>query len=312
MTDEIVIIGYGAVGQATAKRLARAGRTLRVAQRSQPASLPREVRFARCDVLDAGSVAAAVGTASQVVLAVGFAYEGRVWRSSWPLAMANVLAACRAAQARLVFVDNLYMYGAQREPLREDMPLTSTGIKPSVRAAITRQWQAARDAGEVRVAALRAPDFYGPGVTQSHLGEVGFQALARGKRVTLAAPPDTPHDYAYVPDIARGVESLLDAPDDAFGRAWHIPCAPTLTSRQILALGAAAIGVRLRMMAIPMALWATLGLAIPFMGELAEMRFQWDRPYVVDAGPFAARFWADATPFDIGAAETARSFQPNA
>ena len=34
----------------------------------------------------------------------------------------------------------------------------------------------------------------------------------------------------------------------------------------------------------------------------------WDRPYVVDSRKFTRRFWADVTPFEISAAETARWF----
>ena len=45
---------------------------------------------------------------------------------------------------------------------------------------------------------------------------------------------DMPHDIAYVPDYARAVVSLLDAPDDAFGQAWHVPCAPIRTPRELL------------------------------------------------------------------------------
>ena len=48
----------------------------------------------------------------------------------------------------------------------------------------------------------------------------------------------------------------------------------------------------------------------PFLRELVEMRFEWDRPYHVDAGRFpASAFWADATPFEIGVPETALSFR---
>jgi hypothetical protein len=38
------------------------------------------------------------------------------------------------------------------------------------------------------------------------------------------------------------------------------------------------------------------------------VRFTWDRPYHVDAGKFTRRFWSDVTPFETGAAATARSF----
>ena len=39
----------------------------------------------------------------------------------------------------------------------------------------------------------------------SHLGATGFARIAQGKPALLLAPPDTPHDFAYVPDIARAV-----------------------------------------------------------------------------------------------------------
>jgi nucleoside-diphosphate-sugar epimerase len=308
MQKPITILGYGPVGRAAADILRQRGDRVRVAQRTRPAELPASVEFRPCDVLDAESVRQAVEGSGQVLLAVGFAYDGKVWQDAWPRAMANVLAACQAESARLVFVDNLYMYGPQTAPLREDMALASYGVKPAARSAVTRQWMAASTTGKVPVAALRGPDFYGPGVTLSHLGDSGFAAIGKGKRAVLIAPPDTPHDFAYVPDFGRAVVTLLDAPDDCFGQAWHVPCAPTRTPREILELGAQAIGVQARISSLPLSLVPAAGLFVPFMKELVEMRFTWDRPYHVDATKFTRRFWSDVTPFEVGAAETARSF----
>ena len=306
MDGSITIIGFGAVGRATARALAGRGASVRVAQRSPPADLPAGSTFVPCDVLDAESVARAVAGASQIVLAVGFAYDRRVWREAWPKAMANALAACEAAGARMVFVDGLYMLGPQDVPLREDMPLTDRCAKPAIRAEVTRLWLAATT--RVRVAALRVPDFYGPNVGASHIGDTGFGRLARGKAALLLAPPDTPHDFAYVPDVARAVVSLLDALDDAYGQAWNMPCAPTRTPREILALGAAALGVKPKVTTIPLPSLPLLGLFAPFLREVADVAFTWDRPYRVDASKFAARFWSDATPFERGAEQAAVSF----
>ncbi|MFZ1991090.1 MAG: NAD-dependent epimerase/dehydratase family protein [Alphaproteobacteria bacterium] len=309
MTTQTVVIGYGAVGRATVERLTAEGRPVLVAQRNAPASLPNGVPFERCNILDAGSVGAIFRKGAQVVVAIGFAYRGAVWRDVWPRAMRNIVDAAAETKARVVFVDNLYMYGPQAAPLREDMPLTSYGVKPKVRADITRIWlEAARTRG-IKFAALRAPDFYGPGVRLSHLGDVGFAALAKGRSARLIAPPDTPHDFAYVPDIARAALSLLDAEDDAFGRAWHVPCASTKTPREILALGAQALGVRLKISALPLAILPALGLVVPFAREMSEMRFQWSWPYKVDWSRFGARFWSDPTPFEVGAPATALSFR---
>ena len=112
-----------------------------------------------------------------------------------------------------------------------------------------------------------------------------------------------------MPDIARAVITLLDAPDDAYGQVWNMPCAPTRTPRDILRLGAQALGVKPKITAVPLWLLPLLGLAAPFMREVADVSFTWDRPYVVDGGKFTRRFGFEVTPFEVGAPATARAFR---
>lgn len=305
MNGRVTVFGYGPTGEATVERLRARGQAVRVVQRKRPPNLPRDVEFQACDVLKAEDVLSAMRGAEQAVVTIGFEYKGSVWRKAWPKAMANLIAAAEATGARIVHIDNLYMYGPQDAPLREDMPLTKYGQKPAARAEATRMWMKASTEKRILWAALRAPDFYGPGVERSHIGDVGFGMLAKGKAATLIMLPNTPHDFAYVPDIARAAVTLLDAPDDAFGQAWHVPSAPTLTPRQILQIGATTLGEKLRIISIPSGLLPVLGLVSPFLREIAEMRFTWNRPYNVDASKFAARFWSDATPFELGARATA-------
>ncbi len=236
MPNLTVVLGFGAVGRSTVTALLARGDAVCVAQRRRPADRPagatlRGLRCARRRIR-----CGAPSGAAQIVLAVGFAYDRLVWRKAWPKTMTNVIAAGAAMGARIVFVDNLYMLGPQRSPRREDMALSKAGAKAAILSKVTRIWMKATD--RVRIAALRCTDFYGPGVPVSHLGTTGFGAIAQGKPALMLAPPDTPHDFAYVPDIARAVITLLDAPDDAFGQVWNMPCAPTRTPREILRLGA--------------------------------------------------------------------------
>ena len=307
MSGTTVVLGNGTVGRLVTRTLLDRGDSVRIAQRTRPADLPPGASFIACDILERDAVHTAVQGAGQVVLAVGFPYDSRVWQTAWPRTMTNVVEACEAAGARIVFLDNLYQLGPQNEPRREDMPLSSAGEKPPILTEVTRIWMAARD--RVRLAALRCPDFYGPGVSASHIGDTGFGRLANGKPALLLAPPDTPHDFAYVPDIARAIVTLLDAPDDAFGQVWNMPCAPTRTPREILQLGADAIGVRLRITSVPLWLLPLLGRFSRTMKEVADVAFTWDRPYQVDASKFTRRFGLDVTPFEAGAPATARSFQ---
>lgn len=312
MNDKITIFGYGPTGKATAERLAAQGRELVVAQRSKPAALPRTAVFTPCDALDRESVLEAAQGSGQIVVAIGMPYEGALWRDAWPKAIGNFVAACEKTGARMVFVDNLYMYGPQAAQLVETMPLASYGAKPAARSAATRVWMEAAAGDRARVAPLRAPDFYGPHVPWAYLGQPSIGALAWGKPAFFVGSPDILHDYAYVPDIARAVTTLLDAPDSAFGQAWHVPCAPTRTTRQILAIAAEALGVPLRIRSLPAPLLAPMGLFSPMLREMREMRFQWDRPYRVDASKFAKAFWSDATPFETGVPAAALSFRPAA
>ncbi|HEX9159567.1 MAG TPA: NAD-dependent epimerase/dehydratase family protein [Rhizomicrobium sp.] len=309
MTGRIAIFGYGPVGRATAARLAAEGRELIVAQRRAPPDLPKGAAFAPCDALDGEAVIKAAREAEQIVVAIGFDYSGIVWRDAWPRAMANFVAACKATGARMVFIDNLYMYGPQTAPLVETMPLANTGWKPAARSTATRIWMAAAAAGEVRIAALRAPDFYGPAVGNSYLGDTSIGKLAQGKPAVFIGSPDVLHDYAYVPDIARAAMTLLASPDSAFGQAWHVPCAPTRTTRDILKIAADALGVKLRISAMPAWMLGASGMFSPFLRELVEMRFQWDRPYRVDAAKFANAFWSDATALETGVRDTALAFR---
>jgi nucleoside-diphosphate-sugar epimerase len=260
-------------------------------------------------VLDRDAVGKAVRGAEQFVVAVGFTYSGAVWREAWPKAIGNFVAACRTTGARMVFIDNLYMYGPQTEPLVETMALAEAGLKPAARSAGTRIWMEAAAKGEALIAALRAADFYGPGVGNSFLGDTSIGKLAKGKPAIFVGSPDVLHDYAYVPDVARAATTLLAAPDSAFGKAWHVPCAPTRSTRDILAIAAEALGVKLRISAMPAWMLGASAMFSPFLRELVEMRFQWDRPYHVDASRFAGAFWSDATPFESGIPETALAFR---
>lgn len=306
MTQQITVFGFGAVGRPIVEILAARGDRVRVATRKLPADLPHGVEHMACDVLGAADVRRALAGSAQAVLAVGFSYDSRLWSTVWPRTMTNLVEGCGDAGARLVLIDNLYQLGAKREPRSEDMTLTPTGRKSAILADVSRIWQAA--AGRVRVAALRCTDFYGPGVAVSHLGASAFGELAKGKPAQLLVPANTPHDFAYVPDIARAAVALLAAGNADFGQVWNMPCAPTRTPRELLAMGAATLGQRLRIWAVPFALLRPIGLFYRFAKEVVDVGFTWDRPYIVDGRKFSRRFGFTPTPFETGVPATVRAF----
>ncbi len=308
MSKVITVFGYGPTGRDVVRRLLSRGDAVRVAQRSRPDHLPDGASFVSCDVLKRDEVVAALDGAAQAVVTTGFAYDGRLWLKAWPQTVANLLDAAEAHGVRVVQVDNLYMYGPQDGPIHEGLSLTSYGRKPRARAKATRMWMEAAAAGRVEWAALRAPDFYGPGVDRCHIGETGFGRMAQGKAAMSIMPPDVKHSYAYVPDIGRAVVTLLDAPDEDFNQAWHVPCAPAMTPREMLGVGAEAMGRKLKISAMPGWLLGLLAVVSPMLRELHEMRFTWSDDYIVDDRKWRSRFWDDPTPLERGLREAALSF----
>jgi nucleoside-diphosphate-sugar epimerase len=304
MTGPIVISGFGPVGRALTRRLLARGDRIKLVQRSVPGTVPAGAEFIKADLESSEGAGYACAGASTVVCTVGMPYRSPIYTRVWPIVMQNLLDACARSGARFVFADNLYMYGPQTEPLTEDMPLTDFGHKPRVRAEITRLWQKAHRSGCVRATAVRASDFYGPDAATSVLSTFGVARLLAGKPALAPYPPDYLHDFTYVPDFARALVTLIDAPDDAYGEAWHVPNAPTETLRQLIKLAAKLIGTKARLTVLPQTLAPLIGLFDADVRELAEMRFQWDRPYRVDSSKFAQRFWSDATPFEQGLTET--------
>jgi nucleoside-diphosphate-sugar epimerase len=305
---KVTIIGYGAIGREAAAHLTAQGAQIVIAQRNEPRDLPRGFGFRHCDLLDAELVEAACNGADVVILAAGLPYLAKVWRENWPSVMRHTIGACSRADARLVFVDNLYMYGPQSAPLTEGMPLTDHGVKPKVRADVTRLWMEAHASGRLRAAAVRGSDFYGPtSGALSRLGDVGLGRMVKGKSAMAIDPVDSPHDFTFTSDFGRTVATIAFAGDDAYGHAWHVPNAgPTPTLRILFDMAARMLGQeRAKISRVPTPLLAPF---VPFMRELGEMRFQWDRPYVVDTSKFAKRFWSTTTPFEEGIAATLRAY----
>ncbi|MCB1474298.1 MAG: NAD-dependent epimerase/dehydratase family protein [Rhodobiaceae bacterium] len=307
--QRIAIFGHGPVGRETARLLLARGDFVRIVQRKPPADLLPGALFIVGDLLSAVDVEAACDGVDTVICTAGLPYRASVWERDWPVAMDNLVNGCAASGARLVFADNLYMYGPQTVPLREELPLTDFGIKPRVRAEITREWRDAHRAGRVKAVAVRASDFYGPDVPNSVISYFGVRAMLAGKVVMLPYGCDQPHDFTYVPDFAHALVTLADAPDADYGQAWHVPNAPTRTLRQVLQLASELAGVKLRIRVLPGWLRGIMGRFVPELVEMDELAFQTDRPYIVDSRKFLARFGIEATPFETGLAETIASYR---
>ncbi|MGR7023672.1 NAD-dependent epimerase/dehydratase family protein [Geodermatophilus sp. URMC 62] len=309
-TPRHVIFGTGAIGLAVLDALRRRGQTARLVNRSGRACVPDDVEVVAGDARDPAFTAAVARGAEVVYQALNPPYAE--WTAQFPRLQAGVLAAAEAAGARLVSMENVYMYGRPAgRPLTEDRAYDAHTTKGRLRGAMALELLAAHDAGRVEVAIGRASDYFGPhGGAESNLGDRLLPAALAGRTATVLGDPDQPHTYTYIPDIGEGLAVLGEHPD-APGQVWHLPNDPdTRTTRQLVDVAFRQAGQpRGRFRAMPPLLLRALGLINPTMRELVEMQYQFAEPFIVDSSKIANKLGVEATPLEQALADTLQSYR---
>jgi nucleoside-diphosphate-sugar epimerase len=284
------VFGAGQVGYPLAEQLLAAGKRVRVVKRSA-AHVPAGCEVALGDAADSTFCVTAATGATTVYHCMNPPYSARVWAELLPKYMGNLIAASAKTQARLVVLDNLYMLGRPRgRPLNEDTPMNPSSRKGEIRARAAERLFEAHRRGDIVATEGRASDFYGPGGTQTAVGDFFWPRALSNKTAYSPFPLDAVHTYHYIPDVAAGLATLGCADASAYGHAWMLPCAPACTLRELVGRLAAANGRAINVTDVPRWILKTAGLVVPLMRELDEMMYQWDEPFVVDDSRFRARF----------------------
>jgi len=207
-----VIFGTGAVGLATLDALRRRGETARLVNRSGTAPVPDDIEVLGGDASDPAFTTAAARGARVVYQTLNPPYHQ--WAELFPALQASVLAAAQASGARLVSMENVYMYGRPNgQPLTETRPYAAHTKKGTLRARMARELLAAHQAGNVQVVIGRASDYFGPrGGAQSMLGDRVIPAALAGKTATVLGDPDQPTPTPICPTSAKASPPSASTP----------------------------------------------------------------------------------------------------
>lgn len=302
-----VVLGAGAIGLAVVDVLAAHGEPVRVVSRRGEAPVPEGVEVRAADLTDPAAAAEACAGARVVYHCAAPPYSR--WTTVFPALQRGIVAGAAAAGARLVVTENLYGYGPTGGvPLTEDTPMRPATSKGRVRAALAQELMEAHRAGRVAVTAARPADYLGPRGRASAFGAHVFEPVVRSGTARVLGDPDTLHSISFLPDIADALVTL-GAREEALGLAWHVPCAPAVTQRELVTRAFAIAGTRGKVAGTPGWLLRLAGITDAGARGSVEMLASFREDLVVDSSRYTRTFGGSATPLDEALERTVAWFR---
>ncbi|HMH21943.1 MAG TPA: NAD-dependent epimerase/dehydratase family protein [Puia sp.] len=303
------ILGAGGViADELSAELVRHGEPVRLVSR-HPAERQGAVSHP-ADITDQAQTVQAVHGSSVVYLCAGLPYDYSVWRQQWPKIMTNTIEACRRADARLIFFDNVYMYGKVDGVMTEDTPYDPCSRKGDLRARIATQLMSEVRRGNITASIARSADFYGPGSLRTGIPNLlVFARLAKGKTAQWLVNAGMRHSFTYTPDAAKALY-LLARDEGSWNQAWHLPTAANpLTGSEFIALAARNMGVSSHYSLLSKWMIGLGGLFDKTTAELKEMLYQYESPYLFDSSKFEKAYAFKPVSCEEGIKTTADAYK---
>ena len=151
----------GAVANALTRELTNNNETIRLVSRKPIQPAGKNITWQKADLLNYNEVLAASKGSTVIYLTAGLVYDKAIWQQQWPVIMQNFINLGNDTGARLIFFDNVYMYGLVNGLMLETTPYNPSSVKGEVRAKIATQLMDEAKAGNIKASIARGADFYG-------------------------------------------------------------------------------------------------------------------------------------------------------
>jgi len=279
----------GAVANALTRELANSSEKIRLVSRKQIANMPANATWQQADLLKYDEVLAAVKGSKVIYLTAGLVYDIKIWRAQWPVLMQNVINAAKETQARVIFFDNVYMYGQVNGPMTESTPYSPCSEKGEVRAQIATKLMDEAIAGNISATIARAADFYGTENKNGFFDLMVMDKFAHHHKVQWIGNPDYLHSFSFIPDMGKGL-FLLGQNEGTSNQIWHMPTAKAKTGKEFLEIAAKAYNEKPNYMAINKLMMTMVGWFDPLVKSSVEMYYQYVNDYIFDSSKFEQMF----------------------
>ena len=294
------ILGAGGpIANALTAELVNNNQKIRLVSRRTVATTNANVQWQKADLTNAVEVLQATKGSAVIYLCAGLVYNKAIWQQQWPVIMQNVINAAKENNARLIFFDNVYMYGLVKGPMLESKTYNPISVKGEVRAKIATQLMDEVKAGNLQATIARAADFYGAGSASSVLDNMVLFKYAKGEQAMWLGKPDTLHSFTYVPDAGKAIYLLGQRPE-ADNQIWHLPTAPAITGKQIIEIAANTFHTKPRYMSLNKLMLQMIGLFDKVVRDSVEMYYQYDHDYSFNSDKFEKAFEVTPTGYQQG------------
>jgi len=294
------ILGAGGpVANALTAQLIQANQNIRLVSRRPVDITNPNVQWHKADLLQAAEVIAATKGSTVIYMCAGLVYDKDVWQQQWPVIIQNIIDAAKAHNARLIFFDNVYMYGLVNGPMFETTPYNPVSIKGEVRAKVATQLMDEVKAGNVQATIARAADFYGAESLNSFFDSMVLSKHSKGERAMWLGKPNTKHSFTYIPDAGRAMYLLGQNPESD-NQIWHLPTPPPLTGIEFMNLAASIFNVQPKYMKVNKLMLQLLGLFDKVTKGAVEMYYQYDHNYIFNSTKFENAFGVKPTSYADG------------
>lgn len=293
----------GSIGNALAFKLLENGQDVRLVSRSKFSIIGAE--SVKADITSYSETLESVKQSDIVYLCIGLPYDTKVWENTWPKIMKNTIDACKNIGAKLIFFDNVYMYGKVDGKMVETTPYNPCSKKGEIRAKIATLLESEIAQNNVNAIIARAADLYGPYATKTSIPYLMvIEKLMQGKNAQWMVNVNQPHSYTYTIDCASGLY-LLANNNNAFNQVWHLPTYnPAIDGKTFINLVAKEIGVASKYSVLPKLLIKMVGLFNKTISEAYEMLYQSEYEYHFDSSKFNKHFNYSPKSYSEGIRET--------
>jgi len=281
MSNTVLITGAnGRLGQAALNAFASRGWSVRTLVRRSAGTAKTSVVEIIGDVRDYQSFHAAAVGCDVIVHAANPSYEH--WEADLPVTTRTLIDVASAANATIVMAGNIYPYGDSMPPLlKANTPPQPSCEHGRLRAQLEADLQKAAVERGVQTLLVRSGNYIDGRDTGNWFESHMCRDVAKGKFM-YPGVTDALCEWVYLPDVGgvmaqvAAIRSELQMYEDIGLPGFAV------TGVELHGAVEAAVGKQLKLSSMPWVLVKLLGLVLPKMKAVHELRYLFNVPHRID------------------------------